>query len=419
MEKNTTPINKHSDTWCPIPFNAISFHPTGVFTRCMMSDTAMGESYDSEQMQKLRQDMLDGKWDIKGCQTCYKKEQHGNISQRQKWLLKNPHNFKNQQGFENPQITGNPVNHMFINYSNICNFKCRMCSPSFSNSLIPEFKELQKNAVLPPWSTYISKNRNNFINDYLRNNPNELSSVTSIWITGGEPFMDNSVYELLNILDENDKSFEIDMCVTTNGSKIDLNKLQQFETLERFELDLSVDAPNHMFEYMRSAGIFTWKEMSKLMDELKYFQQINSNWFSLTLNSSIQAYNFDTIIQFDQLCNFLGASNNSRQLLNPREFRVDVLPLEMRKEELKKIEKYEVNDASNSDRFQRTLDDAYKNLSKPQADLPHIKNFARRTVTVDKYRDMYLYDYHKQLGDWVYNTYKKYELDKVTNYVTM
>ena len=80
------PINKHSDTWCPIPFNAISFHPTGVLTRCMMSDTAMGEGYDSKELQALRQDMLDGKWDKKGCETCYKKEQHGNISQRQKWL---------------------------------------------------------------------------------------------------------------------------------------------------------------------------------------------------------------------------------------------------------------------------------------------------------------------------------------------
>jgi len=55
--------NLHSDSWCPLPFNAISFHPTGGLTRCMMSNVPMGESYDSEQMQQLRQDMLAGKWD--------------------------------------------------------------------------------------------------------------------------------------------------------------------------------------------------------------------------------------------------------------------------------------------------------------------------------------------------------------------
>jgi len=406
------PVNKHSDTWCPIPFNAISFHPTGVFTRCMMSDTAMGESYDSEEMQKLRQDMLDGKWDIQGCNTCYKKEQHGNISQRQKWLLRNPDDFKSQQGYLNPQITGNPVNHMFINYSNICNFKCRMCSPLFSNSLIPEHKHLTNvgifgNAQKHKLNQNLIKNRN-FINDYLRKYPSKLDSVTSIWITGGEPFMDDSVYDLLSILDENDKSFETDMVVTTNGSKIDLDKLQQFETLKYFELDISMDAPNHMFEYMRSAGIFTWEQMENLLDELKYFQDINSSWFKMTFNASIQAYNFDTIIEFDKLCIKHNAANNSRQLLNPREFRTDVIPLEMRKKELRKLENYEIADQLSSTRLRRTIEDAYLNLTKPQADYNTIKYFVERTIATDKYRNMYLYDYHPQLGDWVYGLHKEY-----------
>lgn len=66
--------NLHSDSWCPLPFNAISFHPTGALTRCMMSNVSMGESYDSEQMQQLRQDMLDGKWDKEGCMSCWKKK---------------------------------------------------------------------------------------------------------------------------------------------------------------------------------------------------------------------------------------------------------------------------------------------------------------------------------------------------------
>jgi MoaA/NifB/PqqE/SkfB family radical SAM enzyme len=401
MDKTTKPVNKHSDTWCPIPFNAISFHPTGAFTRCMMSDTPMGESYDSEQMKKLRQDMLDGKWDKTGCETCYKKEQHGNISQRQKWLLRNPHDFKSQEGYNNPQVTGNPVNHMFINYSNICNFKCRMCSPLFSNSLIPEHKHLAAIDNIVPKSKLdnnLIKNRN-FINDTLRNDPSKLDSVTSIWITGGEPFIDNNVYDLVGILDQHDKSFETNLVVTTNGSKLDLDRLQSFETLKSFELDLSLDAPSTMFEYMRSAGVFTWAEMEKVLADLKYFAQVNSSWFNFSLNASIQAYNFDTILQLNNLAIECGASNNSRQLLSPRVFRTDVLPLEMRQEELKKLKNYKVVDQISSQRLQRTIDDAYLNLSKPQADRDAVRKFVRRTIETDKYRNMYLYDYNKQLGD--------------------
>ena len=409
MDKNTKPINRHSDTWCPLPFNAISFHPTGALTRCMMSDTPMGESYDSEQMKKLRQDMLDGKWDVKGCETCYKKEQHGNISQRQKWLMRNQNDFKSQEGYNNPQVTGNPVNHMFINYSNICNFKCRMCNPLYSNSLIPEFKHLRSLNVVDGYSLDPNSTKNiNSTNSYLKNNPSKLDSVTSIWITGGEPFMDNSVYDLMDILDENDRSFETDMVVTTNGSKVDLNKLQRFETLETFELDVSMDAPNNMFEYMRSAGIFNWEDMQKLLDELKYFQEINSSWFRMSFNSSIQAYNFDTILAFDKLCIEHSASNNSRQLLNPREFRTDVIPLEIRQKEFFSLENYEVADITSSKRLRRTIEDACLNLEKPQADIEIVKKFVRRTIETDKYRNMYLYDYHKELGDWVYSTYDKY-----------
>ena len=409
MDKNTKPINRHSDTWCPLPFNAISFHPTGALTRCMMSDTPMGESYDSEQMKKLRQDMLDGKWDVKGCETCYKKEQHGNISQRQKWLMRNQNDFKSQEGYNNPQVTGNPVNHMFINYSNICNFKCRMCNPLYSNSLIPEFKHLRSLNVVDGYSLDPNSTKKiNSTNSYLKNNPSKLDSVTSIWITGGEPFMDNSVYDLMDILDENDRSFETDMVVTTNGSKVDLNKLQRFETLETFELDVSMDAPNNMFEYMRSAGIFNWEDMQKLLDELKYFQEINSSWFRMSFNSSIQAYNFDTILAFDKLCIEHSASNNSRQLLNPREFRTDVIPLEIRQKEFFSLENYEVADITSSKRLRRTIEDACLNLEKPQADIEIVKKFVRRTIETDKYRNMYLYDYHKELGDWVYSTYDKY-----------
>ena len=108
------------------------------------------------------------------------------------------------------------------------------------------------------------------------------------------------------------------------------------------------------------------------------------------------------------MCNEHNTSNNSRQLVNPREFRTDVLPMEMRQVEVEKLKKYNVNNDVNSARLKRTLEDARLNLLKPQADIEQIKKFVRRTVETDKYRNMHLYDYHKELGDWVYSTYDEY-----------
>ena len=391
--------NLHSKSWCPLPFNAISFHPTGALTRCMMSDTPMGESYDSAEMQQLRQNMLDGVWDKEGCMSCWKKEEQGNISQRQKWLQRNPKDFKSQEGFNNPQLTGNPINHMFINYSNICNFKCRMCGPNYSNSLIPEHKHLHSIGLGKQVKVETIKNRN-FINNYLKETPNSLDNVNSIWITGGEPLMDDSCYDLIDILDDYNKAFDTDMVITTNGSKVDLDKLQKFESLKHFELDLSLDAPNNMFEYMRSAGVFTWEQMSKLIDDLTHFKKENSSWFHMCFNSSIQAYNFDTVLEFDKLCRDAGALNNSRMLVFPEHFRLDVLPLEMRKAELNKIKDYTVIESD--PRFKRTHADICKNMLQEQANKLTIAKFKEFTMAQDAYRNMHLQEYHTQLAEFVY-----------------
>tara|TARA_R110000851_G_scaffold181225_2_gene328855 strand:+ start:1992 stop:3089 length:1098 start_codon:yes stop_codon:yes gene_type:complete len=365
-----------------------------------MSDTPMGETYDSAEMQQLRKDMLAGKWDKEGCMSCWKKEEQGNISQRQKWLQRNPTDFKNQDGYNNPLVAGNPINHMFVNYSNICNFKCRMCGPNFSNSLIPEHKHLHALGLGKKVKTETIKNRN-FINDYLRENVNSLKDVSSIWITGGEPLMDNSCYELMDILNEYNRSFDTDMVITTNGSKVDLNKLQEFENLKFFELDLSIDAPNIMFEYMRSAGVYTWKQMNSLIDDLTHFKKENKSWFHMCFNSSIQAFNFDTVLEFDKLCRDAGALNNTRMLIFPEHFRLDVLPLEMRQAEFNKIKDYTV--AEWDPRFKRTYDDICKNMLQKQADESVINKFKEFTKAQDKYRGMHIQQYHSQLGDFIYN----------------
>lgn len=392
--------NLHSKSWCPLPFNAISFHPTGALTRCMMSNIPMGESFDSVQMQQLRQDMLDGKWDKEGCISCWKKEEQGNISQRQKWLQRNPQDFKSPEGYNNPQLTGNPINHMFVNYSNICNFKCRMCGPNYSNSLIPEHKHLHSIGLGKQVKIESIKNRN-FINDYLKNNPNSLDNVNSIWITGGEPLMDDNCYELIDILDDYDKSWETDMVITTNGSKVDLDKLQKFDNLKFFELDLSLDTPGTMFEYMRSAGIFTWEQMKKLIDDLAHFKKENSSWFHMCFNASIQAYNFDTVLEFDKICRDANALNNTRMLIFPEHFRLDVLPLEMRQAELRKIKDYTV--AAYDPRFQRTFTDICNSMSKPQASDEVVNKFKQITKAQDTYRGMHIADYHTKIAEFIYD----------------
>ena len=178
-----------------------------------------------------------------------------------------------------------------------------------------------------------------------------------------------------------------------------MDRLQKFDKLKFFELDLSIDAPNIMFEYMRSAGIYTWEQMSKLIDDLTYFKKQNSNWFHMCFNASIQAYNYDTVLEFDSVCRKAGALNNTRMLIFPEHFRLNVLPYEYRKEQFDKIYDYKV---VNDPRFKRTHMDICKNLLQEQANESMINKFKELTIAQDKYRNMNIKDYHPQLAEFIY-----------------
>ena len=189
------------------------------------------------------------------------------------------------------------------------------------------------------------------------------------------------------------------MVITTNGSKVDLDKLQKFENLKFFELDLSIDAPNIMFEYMRSAGIFTWEQMNKLIDDLTHFKKQNSSWFHMCFNASIQAYNYDTVLEFDSICRQAGALNNTRMLIFPEHFRLNVLPYKYRKEQFDKIKDYEV---INDPRFKRTHSDICKNMLQQQASDEVVKKFKQQTIAQDKYRNMNIENFHSQLAEFIH-----------------
>jgi|TARA_B110000908_G_C10257943_1_gene456951 MoaA/NifB/PqqE/SkfB family radical SAM enzyme len=393
--------NLHSDSWCPVPFNTISWHPTGVVSRCMMSDAPMGDSHDSPLMQELRQNMLDNKWDNHGCTNCLKKEQNGNRSQRMNWLH---HDFReglgNPEPYTNPKLTGNDISHLFINFSNICNFKCRMCSSNYSNSLIPEHKHMSP--LFPQEYKMVngshSKNFNN-INEYLEANPEVLKGITSIWMTGGEPFMDDSPYRLMELIEEYGHPEKIKMVITTNGSKLDFKKLDKFNKLKKVILDISIDAVGPMFEYMRSNGVFTWSQMEATCDKLKQYKETNKEWFNFQINSSYQLLNYDNTLDFIDFVYDHNADSNIRLVVFPEHLRAGNLPKSFKKQANIILDKVELR-YGNKDQHQiKTLNDMRKALAVNEL---HFANFKKIVTEQDKFRSKYLYEYHEQLGELLY-----------------
>ena len=396
--------NLHSKSWCPIPFNTISWHPTGVVSRCMMSDTPMGESHDSEHMQELRQNMLDGKWDTNGCLNCITKEKMGSKSQRMNWLNNTMiEKLGYPEPYGTPKLVGNDISHLFVNFSNLCNFKCRMCNSNYSNSLIPEQKHMEP--LFPnefkQHSGNHSKNFNN-INEYLEANPEVLSGIRQVWMTGGEPFMTEDPYRLMELIEEYGHPEKVKMVITTNGSKLDFTKLDKFNKLKQLNIDISIDAVGPMFEYMRSNGVFTWSQMEATCDKLKQYKDTNKEWFYFQINSSYQLLNYDNTLEFVDFVHDHNAESNIRLLVFPKHLRPGNLPPEFKKEAHQMLNTLEERYAKTYPKQIESLGDIRRSLNKEE---PYFDMFKKIITEQDAFRNTYLYDYNPKLAEIVYGKF--------------
>jgi len=298
------------DTFCPMPFVTLTVNPGNYISRCMMSMTPMGpiekSTYSNEKFKTLRNNMLNGVWDEIGCESCFFKEKHGLNSQRTKWLAREEKYLRETGLYEkNKNIDRNRIYHLYMNFNNICNFKCRMCGPGFSNAWIPDYmqleKEFQKSVVPAKQQVDVDK----FLYEY---GP-ELSDIRQIWITGGEPFMDNSIFDFFKKLKNYCSLDNIIVTINTNGSKIDIEKIQNLNQLKKLHINVSVDSTDDYYTYMRGYN-FTFSDLNYNLKQLMEINR-NNNKFLLTINGAFQLYNILNVERFYEWCNEITENKNA------------------------------------------------------------------------------------------------------------
>ena len=291
------------DKVCLIPFASIATHPAGFISRCMMSSTPMGlmtdqNVWDNGKFVQLRTDMVDGVWNLPGCNTCHDREKQGVVSQRLNW--KNNERWWNgdiwdSKDFENSK-TGNNIYHLFLNTSNLCNFKCRMCNSMFSNSWINDDKLLRDNGFQREEYVDYTKNRNDLMT-FVTNLLPQLTDLRMITVTGGEPFINNDLLDVFDVLDNSGILKNVRLSITTNGSLLQEEHLLRLRKAKSVNINISVDGTGKLFEYMRSGEQYTWEELTGKIDMLCKFRNEYKN-FLFSPNASYQIYNMLNVKEF-------------------------------------------------------------------------------------------------------------------------
>jgi uncharacterized Fe-S cluster-containing radical SAM superfamily protein len=221
------------------------------------------EYVNGQALKQLKKDLQSG---IKhpNCEWCWKNEKAGMRSHR----IKSPRN-------------SGELHSIHIRLNNVCNFKCRMCNPSFSTTWLAENKK--HNYFFMEDNNLIIKDslvNQSYLFDIIKN-----SDLKHISISGGEPLISDAHYTLLTFLIDNNLT-DITLGYSTNLSNLDYKGIDLLSLWEKFKdinLEASVDGWGAAVEYSRTGFnrktfLENFKRAFKYIDAINCVVNVYSVW---------------------------------------------------------------------------------------------------------------------------------------------
>lgn len=281
---------------CPMPFVHMNIKPNKTVTACWRCHENLGDytvdSLDniwySEKWKKFREQHLNNERPA-GCKSCWQMEDAGIKSTRQQVL--EDYSEKISKLHSISDLTTPPLpKDMEFRFGNLCNMKCRHCSPKFSSQWVNQCKKDEDffNIV----KEMSDGNLNYSINELPENTMQQLkefaSNLETIRITGGEPLMHPMHYEMLEVLKPYAKNITLEY--NTNLHYIN-NVLEYWKTYKKVICRVSIDADPKTYEYIREGGnlnklIKNWHVVKKEMAD-----NIANNTFDLHATCTVNVLN--------------------------------------------------------------------------------------------------------------------------------
>ena len=278
-----------NNSYCPTAFREIYANNAGQYKLCChanvrdnlkkynTSNTLPFEFFTSEEMEKIRTDMFEGK-PIEGCETCYNLEKITGKSYRIDKYIK-------KYGYEtNLKDIGLILR---INGS-YCNLGCYMCHPYNSSTRRNELKELygtnnEWNTIKFQPTTKVSWD--SIVNNLLEN----IHLISYMNMTGGEPLQLPKMWELLDKIPEK-YAKNITLTYDSNLTKLKYKKYTIDFLIEKFKqvrIGVSCDHYEDKLAWIRYP--INVKEFEDNLVKAKY---IISN-----LNCTVSLLNIDEIFE--------------------------------------------------------------------------------------------------------------------------
>lgn len=391
-----------SKTFCILPWIHFYANPDGNVLPCCIGDhrlplgnvqkNSITEIWNSDPYKEMRLNMLAGNR-CKECTSCYQSEDAEVNSFRQS-VNKDYAEFFNFADETNSDgsLDTMKLKYLDIRWSNICNFKCRSCSSTYSSSWATEDNKQGQNK-----SVFIFAGGNNNDLLYEQIKPH-ISEVKEIYFAGGEPLLMDKHYDILkHLIDINNTDIKIRY--NTNLSSLAFKNISVIELWKKFSnvhLNVSLDSWGDRAEYIREGT--EWKTIIDNINTVK----TNCPHIHLGVSSVISAFNVYTLPEFtDYLLDnrlFEASSISFYNLIHPNFYSFDIFDTETKTEIIKKLSERNYNKSIRS-----RINNVIRHLESSTANDELRRQFKDQTNHYDSIRNKQFTDIFPELKDFYEN----------------
>jgi organic radical activating enzyme len=334
-----------SETFCMLPWIHLHGWPDGRAYPCCLGKAdypvgnlktnTMAEVWNGLPMRTMRENMLQNK-PCKECGDCYEQESAGFSSMRNN-SNKNfaQHINKVDQTLPDGSLPDMQLHYWDVRFSNICNLKCRSCGSIFSSRWYDDDVKLW-GKELRPRVQFAGRHEEDIWEQMQKHVPH----LDQIYFAGGEPLIMEEHNRILKLLIEKGNT-DVRLIYNTNLTELKFKResvLDLWRHFPRVCVAASLDDMGDRAAIIRSGT--DWKKVEQNIRDLK----AQCPHIDFMISPTLSLMNIWQFVEFHRYMveqEFIKPGDfNLNILQGPAEYRIDVLPMEIKLEFKEKFEQH-------------------------------------------------------------------------------
>ena len=311
-------MNIPHDKFCVLPWVSIEASPIGTVRPCCLADDEIldndGNKFElstanfsdiqnSNHMRRLREQFIAGERP-QTCRKCWNEERGGRTSKRMHTLDRLKHSIADTEW----TTEAKPLMFLDLKLGNICNLKCRICgswsSSQFATEEINQLpREQQKSSHAYQMLRAGAWPREN--QQFWQQIDSVLTDIRYIEFTGGEPFMIDEHFDMLQGIVDRGIAHQVEIHYNTNGTQYPARGEAIWRHFKTVEIAFSIDDIGDRFEYQRSNA--NWPEVCANLDRFRDLKECHKN-IVLQVCTTVNVFN---VRYLDQVARWIDQNKES------------------------------------------------------------------------------------------------------------